>query len=141
MVRHGLSLRLDAGGRAGNITRLSCAGQCWQAGPPPDLPHHGATVGQGRGHVAGVVGVVPPGANNTPEVVVNVENVGQQRLGGDLLLLHLLHLLLHHDCLPGDLLSRPRHSEEPGDPLQEYYVDLGRRIMQDSLIVLREDQI
>ena len=74
--------------------------------------------------MTGVVGVAPSGPP-TPEVVVNVENVGQQRLGGDLLLLHLLHLLLHHDCLPGDLLSRPRHSEEPWDPLEKYYVDLG----------------
>ena len=73
--------------------------------------------------MARVVGVVPPGPQS--EVVVNVQNVRQQRLGGDLLLLHLLHLLLHHDCLPGDLLSRPRHSEEPWDPLEKYYMDLG----------------
>ena len=65
--------------------------------------------------MARVVGVVSPGPQS--EVVVNVQNVRQQRLGGDLLLLHLLHLLLHHDCLPGDLLSGSRHSEEPGDPL------------------------
>ena len=81
--------------------------------------------------MTGVVGVATPGSH-TPELVVNIQNVGQQRLGGDLLLLHLLHLLLHHDCLPGDLLSGSRHSEEPGDPLEKYYVDLGRRILQDS---------
>ena len=63
-----------------------------------------------------VVGVATSGPSAS-EVVVDVKNVGQQRLGGDLLLLHLLHLLLHHDCLPGDLLSGSRHSEEPGDPL------------------------
>ena len=74
-----------------------------------------------------VVGVATSGPS-APEVVVNVKNVGKQRLGGDLLLLHLLHLLLHHDCLPGDLLPRSRHSQKPGDPLQKYDVYLGMRV-------------
>ena len=43
VVRHGLGLRLDTGGRAGNITRLSCAGSAGR--DHQDLPHYGATVG------------------------------------------------------------------------------------------------
>ena len=53
------------------------------------------------------------------EVIVHVEHVGQQRLGGLLLEVELLHLVLHHDGLPRDLLPRPRHPQHPGDPLQE----------------------
>ena len=85
--------------------------------------------------MTGVVRVATSG-HSTPEVVVDVKNVGQQRLGGDLLLLHLLHLLLHHDCLPGDLFPGSRHSQEPGDPLEKYDVDLGRIIL-----IAGEDQL
>ena len=63
------------------------------------------------------VGVWQPRAGD--KVIVHVKDVGQQRLGGLLLEVELLHLVLHHDGLPSDLLPRPRHPQHPGDPLQE----------------------
>ena len=50
-----------------------------------------------------------------PEVVLHVEHVGEERLGG----LDLLHLVLHHDGLPRYPLSRAAHPQRPRDPLQE----------------------
>lgn len=47
------------------------------------------------------------GQGGASEVIVHVEDVGEQRLGGGLLDVQLLHLLGHHDCLPCDLLSGP----------------------------------
>ena len=44
-----------------------------------------------------------------PEVIIHVQHIGEQRLGGGLLDVQLLHLLGHHDCLPGDLLTRSGH--------------------------------
>ena len=45
----------------------------------------------------------------TPEIVVHVKHVGQQRFRGSLLHVKILHLLRHKDCLPGDLFARPSH--------------------------------
>ena len=42
-----------------------------------------------------------------PEVIIHVQDIGEQRLGGGLLHVQLLHLVGHHDCLPRDLLSGP----------------------------------
>ena len=58
------------------------------------------------------------------EIIVHIQNIGEQRLGGGLLDVELLHLLGHHDGLPGDLLSRPAHLKEPGQPLEEDHTDL-----------------
>lgn len=59
-----------------------------------------------------------------PEVVVNVEHVGEQRLGGALLQLELLHSIVQHYRLSRDLLARPTHSQDPRKPLQEHGLDL-----------------
>ena len=53
------------------------------------------------------------------EVIVHVEDVRQEGLGGVLLHVHLLHLVLDQDRLPRDLRSRPGHPQKPGDPLEE----------------------
>ena len=53
------------------------------------------------------------------EVIVHVEDVRQEGLGGVLLHVHLLHLVLDQDCLPCDLLSWPRHPQQPRDPLKK----------------------
>ena len=58
------------------------------------------------------------------EIIINVKNICKEGLGGDLLLVHLLHLLGHEDALPGDLVTRARHAEHPGDPLQEQHLHL-----------------
>ena len=60
-----------------------------------------------------------PRQRGSSEVIVHVQNIGEQGLGGGLLDVQLLHLLGHHDGLPGDLLARPAHLEEPGEPLEE----------------------
>ena len=51
-----------------------------------------------------------------PVVVLHVEHVGQQGLGGRV---QLLHLALDCQGFQGDLLARPGHPQEPGDPLEE----------------------
>ena len=35
-----------------------------------------------------------------------------------------LELLRHEDALEGDLVPRPGHAEQPGDPLQEQHANL-----------------
>ena len=47
-----------------------------------------------------------------PEVIIHVQDVGEQGLGGGLLHVQLLHLVGHHDCLPSDLLSRPETNKD-----------------------------
>ena len=61
------------------------------------------------------------------EVIVHVEDVRQEGLGGVLLHVHLLHLVLDQDCLPCDLLSWPRHPQQPRDPLKKKDSYLERR--------------
>ena len=51
-----------------------------------------------------------------PVVVLHVQHVGQQGLGGRV---QLLHLALDCQGFQGDLLARPGHPQEPGDPLEE----------------------
>ena len=63
------------------------------------------------------------------EVIVHVQHVGQQGLGGRV---DLLHLVLHLDGLQSELLSRPRHPEQPGDPLEEDDPDLSRDSQQSA---------
>ena len=53
------------------------------------------------------------------EVIVHVEDVRQERLGGVLLHVHLLHLVLDQDRLPSDLFSWTRHPQQPRDPLEK----------------------
>ena len=61
------------------------------------------------------------------EVIIHVQHVGKQRLGGRV---DLLHLVLHLNGLQGELLSRPGHPEEPGDPLEEDDPDLRTNCQQ-----------
>ena len=70
-----------------------------------------------------------------PEIIVHIKDVRQERLGRPLLQVELLHLVLHHDRLPGDLLSRPTHSEHPRDPLEEDASHLSPEMDQDQSIV------
>ena len=74
-----------------------------------------------------------------PEVVVHVQDVGQQRLGGTLLEVKLLHLVLHHDGLAGDLLAGAAHAESPRDPLQEKAADLEVRKIRKGMHKWRKD--
>ena len=46
-----------------------------------------------------------------PKVVIHVHHIDEERFGGDVLLVKVLHLLVHHDCLPGDLLPWTLHPE------------------------------
>ena len=41
-----------------------------------------------------------------------------------MLILCYLELLRHEDALEGDLVPRPGHAEQPGDPLQEQHAHL-----------------
>ena len=67
------------------------------------------------------------------EVIVHVEDVRQERLGGVLLHVHLLHLVLDQDGLPRDLLSWSRHPQQPGDPLKKEYSHLERKHFETRL--------
>ena len=51
------------------------------------------------------------------KVIIHVEDVSQQGLGGLLLKVELLHLILHHNGLPCYLLPGSGHSEDPRNPL------------------------
>lgn len=71
-----------------------------------------------------------------PEVVVHVEDVGEEALGGLLLHLELLHAVGHEDGLAGDGLAGPVHPEDPRHPLEEerphpvrHLVRLGRPVV------------
>ena len=83
--------------------------------------------------MAGMVGVTSS-SSSVPQVVINVKNVRQQRLGGLLFQVQLLHLVLHHYRLPGDLLPGPGHPEDPGDPLEEQSSYLEHRSRVSVLI-------
>ena len=62
-----------------------------------------------------------------PEVVVHVQDIGEERFGGLGLQVELLHLVLDHDGLARDLLSGTTHPQHPRDPLQEHGPHLRRR--------------
>ena len=66
------------------------------------------------------------------EVIVHVEHVGEQRLGGRV---DLLHLVLHLNVLESEVLPRPGHPEEPGDPLEEDHSDLKVRRLSLQLLL------
>ena len=73
-----------------------------------------------------------------PEVIIHVKHIGEQGLGGGLLDVQLLHLLCHHDCLPGNLLSRSSHFKQPGKPLKEdksNLEDYGTSIKMSGLLI------
>ena len=53
------------------------------------------------------------------KVIVHVKDIGQQGLGGLLFKVKLLHLVLHHDGLSGDLLPWSGHSKDPRNPLKK----------------------
>lgn len=61
------------------------------------------------------------------DVVIYVQHVGQQRLGRALLQLQLPHLVVHHNGLARDLLTRTVHAQDPGQPLQQHAPDLRRK--------------
>ena len=63
------------------------------------------------------------------EVIIHVQHVGKQRLGGRV---DLLHLILHLNGLQGELLSRAGHPEEPGDPLEEDDPDLKEKHLTNT---------
>ena len=56
---------------------------------------------------------------HSPQIIVHIQNIGQQALACLLLQLELVHLAVHVDCLPSYLLPRAAHSEEPREPLEE----------------------
>ena len=58
-------------------------------------------------------------ASPSPEIVVHVEDVGEERARGVLLHLDLVHLVVHDDGLARDRLSRTAHVQDPRQPLQE----------------------
>lgn len=58
------------------------------------------------------------------DVVVNVQDVGEQRLGRPFLQLQLPHLVVHHDGLARDLFPRAAHAQDPRQPLQQHTPNL-----------------
>ena len=56
--------------------------------------------------------------SNLPQVFVHIKDVGQKAFAGLLLEAKLVHLVVHVDGLPGDLLAWSAHPEEPGHPLE-----------------------
>ena len=73
-------------------------------------------------------------------VVLHVQDVNQQGLGDVLRLVQLLELLLHHNGLPGDLLARPLHHENPGEILEEQRVHPSRHAVRLLVpVVIVED--
>ena len=46
-----------------------------------------------------------------------------------LCLVQLFHLLLHENTLPSNLLSRSRHPQHPGDPLEKYHTHLKHKLL------------
>lgn len=75
---------------------------------------NGAPFLVGPAHEARVASVVRGRARahglDLADVVVDVQDVGQERLRGTLLQLKLPHLVVHHDGLAGDLLTWPVHA-------------------------------
>ena len=63
-------------------------------------------------------------ALSLPEIIVHVENICKKTLTRLLLQTELVHLVVHVDRLPGDLLSRATHSQEPRKPLQKHWFNL-----------------
>ena len=59
-----------------------------------------------------------------PEVVIHIQDIGQEAFGGPLFQVELLHLVLHHYRLACDFFTRPTHSQCPWNPLQEYTTNL-----------------
>ena len=79
-----------------------------------------------------------PRQSRPPEVIIHVKHIGEQGLGGGLLDVQLLHLLCHHDCLPGNLLTRSSHFKQPGKPLKEDKSNLeeyGTSIKMSGLLI------
>ena len=66
-------------------------------------------------------------------IVLHVQHIGQQRLRRGV---QLLHLALDCQGFQGDLLARPGHPEEPGDPLEEDDADPGRHVVGVRLAVV-----
>ena len=58
------------------------------------------------------------------KIVVNIQDICQERFGKYFFLVHLLQLSGHENTLEGDLVPGPGHAEQPGDPLQEQHLDL-----------------
>ena len=61
--------------------------------------------------------VVGTAVGSNPEVVVQVQYVGQQTFGRALSQLQISHLRTLDELLPGYLLPRPIHAQHPGKPL------------------------
>ena len=74
-----------------------------------------------------------PWQSGSSEVIVHVQNIGEQRLGGGLLDVQLLHLLCHHDGFPRDFLPWSPHLEDPRQPLQEYDGHLQQDQLKDQV--------
>ena len=96
------------GGRGGGGTEGRWLETDWQAaGTWVDV-----VLGQGRGRT---------------EVILHVQHVGKEGLGGGL---QLLHLVLYLDRFEGNFLARSGHSQEPWDLLKEdgSHLDRGEEI-------------
>ena len=76
---------------------------------------------------------------SVPQVIVHVEHVGQETLAGLLLQAELIHLVVHVDRLPCDLLPRPAHPQEPGEPLQKHRFHLKNYFLNEMLWFLSSD--
>ena len=63
------------------------------------------------------------------KIVVNIQDICQERFGKYFFLVHLLQLPGHENTLEGDLVPRPGHAEEPGDPLEEDDPDLKEKYL------------
>lgn len=104
-----------------------------------------ATLLVGPAHESGAAPVVAVGGGacahrlNLPDVIVDVEDVGQERLGRALLQFQLPHLVVHHDGLAGDLLARPVHAQDPRQPLEQHTPNLPRKTGKHTTIQVRSD--
>lgn len=59
-----------------------------------------------------------------PEIIVDIQHIGQQRLGWSLFEFQLFHAIAQHDCFARNLLSGSAHPQKPGQPVEEHAFDL-----------------
>lgn len=77
----------------------------------------------------------------SPEVVVDVQDVGEQALGRALLELQLLHPRRDHPLLASDLLPRSAHAEDPGKPEEEDFFNLEKQHEGMSVVTIGSPEL